>query len=273
MTIRRYLSLDVLPKTRTRAVLALLLFAALSAGLLLAANAPAANIAALVGAEVRTGAGLCLDVHAPDIAKDGGRVQVWACSGQAQQRWSYDSAASAVRISSGLCLDVHAPDMTKNGGRVQVWACNGAQQQQWTPLANGALRNAGGLCLDVHAPDQAKNGGRVQVWQCSGAQQQRFTSSIFNAASPGVAGTGKSSTVAVEPGESVTVEGNTARISNTSTGISGTYNCTCSGTGKCTLASTPSALYCSAADGPTGCKEECTLSSTTTGARPSVVIQ
>jgi hypothetical protein len=134
-----------------------------------------------IGAEIRTGAGLCLDVHAPDVAKNSGRVQAWACHGQPQQRWTYDSAANAVRISSGLCLDVHAPEMTTNGGRVQVWACNGAQQQQWTPHPNGSLRNAGGLCLDVHAPDQAKNGGRVQVWQCNGAQQQRFTSRIFNA--------------------------------------------------------------------------------------------
>ncbi len=132
------------------------------------------------GQVIRTGAGLCLDVHAPDMAKNGGRVQVWNCSGQPQQLWTYDRATSAIRVSSGLCLDVHAAEMTMNGGRVQVWACNGQVQQQWTPMPGGAIRsNRAGLCLDVHAPDQAINGGRVQVWQCSGAQQQRFTSNGF----------------------------------------------------------------------------------------------
>jgi hypothetical protein len=130
------------------------------------------------GAPIRTGAGLCLDVHAPDMGNNGGRVQAWTCHGAPQQTWTYDRAARAVRVASGLCLDVHAPQMTTNGGRVQVWTCNGSPQQQWTP-ANGSLRNAGGLCLDVHAPDQATNGARVQVWQCNGSQQQRFTSSAF----------------------------------------------------------------------------------------------
>ena len=129
---------------------------------------------------IRTGAGLCLDAHASDMAKNGGRVQVWSCNGQPQQRWTYDRATSAIRVSSGLCLDVHAAEMTMNGWRVQVWACNGQVQQQWTPMPGGAIRsNRSGLCLDVHAPDQSINGGRVQVWQCSGAQQQRFTSNGF----------------------------------------------------------------------------------------------
>lgn len=131
------------------------------------------------GAEIRTGASLCLDVHAPDIGNNGGRVQAWACNGAPQQRWTYDAAARAVRVASGLCLDVHAPQATTNGGRVQVWACNGQPQQQWTPGANRSLRNAGGLCLDVHAADQTSNGARVQVWQCNGSQQQRFLSRAF----------------------------------------------------------------------------------------------
>jgi hypothetical protein len=128
---------------------------------------------------ILTGASLCLDVHAPDIGNNGGRVQAWACNGARQQRWTYDAAAHAVRAASGLCLDVHAPEAATNGGRVQVWACNGQPQQQWTPGANRSLRNARGLCLDVHAADQASNGARVQVWQCNGSRQQRFLSRAF----------------------------------------------------------------------------------------------
>ena len=138
-------------------------------------NASGGDVARAKNAVIRTGAGLCLDAHAPAMATNGGRVQAWACNGQRQQRWSYESTRRALRVASGLCLDVHAPEMTTNGGRVQVWVCNGAPQQQWTPFADGSLRNGGGLCLDVHAPDQANNGARVQVWQCNGSQQQRFT--------------------------------------------------------------------------------------------------
>ncbi len=139
---------------------------------------PPASTSVPASAEIRTGAGLCLDVHAPEIGTNGGRVQVWACNGQPQQRWTYDRVASALRVASGLCLDVRA-GINQNGNSVQVWSCNGQGQQQWTPLKNGALRNAGGLCLDVHAPDQAIDGAPVQVWQCNGAQQQRFTSRAF----------------------------------------------------------------------------------------------
>lgn len=131
------------------------------------------------GAIIRTGAGLCLDVHAPEYSTNGGRVQAWSCNGQSQQLWRYDRGTRTLRVSSGLCLDTHTPEMTTNGGRVQVWACHGQVNQQWTPAADGTLRNGGGLCLDVHALDQRKNGARVQVWTCHGAQQQHFTSAAF----------------------------------------------------------------------------------------------
>jgi hypothetical protein len=128
---------------------------------------------------IRTGANLCLDVHAPDIAKNGAKVQVWGCHRQPNQLWAYDRTTRMLRVTGGLCLDVHTPEMTTNGGRVQLWACHGQPNQQWTPAADGTLRNGGGLCLDVHAPDQFKNGGRVQVWACHGAHQQRFSSTAF----------------------------------------------------------------------------------------------
>ena len=123
-------------------------------------------------AALQNAGGLCLDVHAPDIANNGGRVQVWACNGQPQQQWSVKDGA--VVDAAGLCLDVHSPDIANNGGRVQVWECNGQPQQQWR-IENGVLVNAAGLCLDVHAPDIANNGGRVQVWACNGQPQQTWS--------------------------------------------------------------------------------------------------
>ena len=128
---------------------------------------------------IRTGAGLCLDLHASDTAKNGGRIQAWGCNGGANQLWTFDRASRTIRASSGRCLDVDRPQMRTDGGRVQSWDCNGQSQQKWTPMRNGSLRNDGGLCLDVHAPDQHKNGGRVQVWACNGGQQQKFRSGAF----------------------------------------------------------------------------------------------
>ena len=128
---------------------------------------------------IRTGAGLCLDVHAPEVAINGGHVQVWACNNQSQQRWTYNQTTRAVQLASGRCLDADLKQMTTKGGRVQIWACNGQAQQQWEPQPNGALRNGGGLCLDAHAPTQTINGGAVQLWACNGQQQQRFALSVF----------------------------------------------------------------------------------------------
>ncbi len=120
--------------------------------------------------EVRTGVGLCLDAHAPDMATNGGRVQVWQCNAAPQQTWTLDPATRTLRVASGLCLVAQAP---ANGTRVQVWACNDERNQQFVPYPDGSLRSQG-LCLDAHAPDQSTNGGRVQMWQCNGSQQQRF---------------------------------------------------------------------------------------------------
>ncbi|WP_375495716.1 RICIN domain-containing protein [uncultured Nostoc sp.] len=75
------------------------------------------------------GGGKCLDVHAPDMGTNGGKVQVWDCSGQPQQQWTLKD--NALVNGGGKCLDVHAPDMGTNGGKVQVWDCSGQPQQQW----------------------------------------------------------------------------------------------------------------------------------------------
>jgi hypothetical protein len=114
---------------------------------------------AIVNAE-----GMCLDAHERDMNKDGGRVQVWACTDHAAQRWQWGRNGSIVN-RGGKCLEVDAPAMRNNGGRVQVWRCNDEPQQQWR-MKGRAIVNGGGMCLDVHAPDIANNGGRVQVWTC-----------------------------------------------------------------------------------------------------------
>ena len=120
---------------------------------------------------IRSGGGLCLDVHAPDQNRNGATVQLWRCNGSDQQLWTIKWP----RIISlaGKCLDVHAPDLRRNGGRIQVWDCNGSVQQQWR-VANSTIRNQAGKCLDAHLPTIRRDGGRVQVWDCNGTNQQRW---------------------------------------------------------------------------------------------------
>jgi hypothetical protein len=76
----------------------------------------------------------CLDAHAPDAGKNGGRVQTWACNGQPQQRWTfYRSSRTLVNEVAFLCLDADTNTIHENGTKVQLWACNGEDQQVWTP--------------------------------------------------------------------------------------------------------------------------------------------
>ncbi|WP_408951613.1 RICIN domain-containing protein [Lysobacter sp. Hz 25] len=135
---------------------------------------------------ITSGAGLCLDVHAPDQAKDGAKVQVWVCNGSPQQTWVVDEKVGAVISLAGKCLDVQAAKVGIDGTPVQMWDCNRQVQQRWqhktrvrrapsgglfSPMA---LQNAGGKCLDVHAPDQFNNGAKVQIWSCNSEKQQRW---------------------------------------------------------------------------------------------------
>lgn len=120
---------------------------------------------------IRSGAGKCLDVHAPDQYSNGGRVQVWDCNNSLQQTWKLEG--NAIKSGAGKCLDVHAPDQYNNGAQVQVWDCNGALQQQWR-VEGDTIKSGAGKCLDVHAPDQHNNGARVQVWDCNGSVQQTW---------------------------------------------------------------------------------------------------
>jgi hypothetical protein len=124
-----------------------------------------------VASGIRSGAGKCLDVHAPDQHQNGARVQVWDCNHTIQQRWTM--VGNTIRSGAGKCLDVHAPDQHRNGARVQVWDCNNTIQQRWTVVGN-TIRSGAGKCLDVHAPDQRLNGAIVQVWDCNNTVQQTW---------------------------------------------------------------------------------------------------
>ncbi len=112
--------------------------------------------------------GKCLDIHAPDMYKNGAKVQVWKCvSGANNQRWQFKG--KAIINAGGKCLE--ASDMRNNGARVQAWDCNGSPQQTWQKRGQ-LIVNAGGQCLEIESSKMNENGGRAMVWECDQAQQQ-----------------------------------------------------------------------------------------------------
>jgi endo-1,4-beta-xylanase len=73
--------------------------------------------------------GKCLD--APPNATAGTRVQIWDCTGAANQQWTHNSNATITNTQTGLCLDVNGANTT-NGTAAIVWTCHGGTNQRWT---------------------------------------------------------------------------------------------------------------------------------------------
>jgi lysophospholipase L1-like esterase len=114
--------------------------------------------------------GKCMDVNGAGTA-DGTAVQIWGCSGSANQLWS--AYTDGTLRSMGKCLDA-AGWGTANGTKVQLWACHGGANQVWQPY-NGGYRNpASGRCLDVPG-SSTTNGTQLQLWDCHGGSNQRWT--------------------------------------------------------------------------------------------------
>jgi hypothetical protein len=64
-------------------------------------------------------AGLCLDVVGQGTA-NGTAVQLWSCSGNPNQQWTYNG--TTLTVYGDKCLDVTGGG-TANGTRLQIWDC------------------------------------------------------------------------------------------------------------------------------------------------------
>jgi hypothetical protein len=121
------------------------------------------------------GAGKCLDVNG-SVTTPGTLMQIWDCSGSANQVWTH-TASNQLTVYSGstqLCLDAYGKG-TANGTKVDVWTCNGQTNQQWTLNADGSITGVqSGLCLDIANAGTA-NGSAVQLWGCNGQSNQKWT--------------------------------------------------------------------------------------------------
>jgi non-reducing end alpha-L-arabinofuranosidase len=126
------------------------------------------NNAELVGAQSNR----CLDVTGQSTA-NGTAAQLWDCSGNPNQRWTYTSGKQ-LQVYGSKCLDA-ANKGTTNGTSVIVWDCNGQTNQQWNVNADGTITGVqSGLCLDANGAGTA-NGTKVILWACNGGANQRWS--------------------------------------------------------------------------------------------------
>ncbi|GAA1962092.1 hypothetical protein GCM10009838_18630 [Catenulispora subtropica] len=79
----------------------------------------------------------CLDADATNM-RAGGRVQVWACNGQPQQKWFPEYIYGGIiwhnGLNRGLVLDANNDGVQSPatwGDRVQLWTRNAWQNQIW----------------------------------------------------------------------------------------------------------------------------------------------
>ena len=121
------------------------------------------------------GAGKCLDVPGSTTTA-GTQLQIYSCSGQANQTWTRTSSNQLTATVGGqtLCLDASG-NGTSAGTKVVTWSCNGGANQQWTVNSNGTVTGGqSGLCLDVTGASTA-NGALVELWTCNGGSNQQWT--------------------------------------------------------------------------------------------------
>ncbi|WP_327287597.1 endo-1,4-beta-xylanase [Streptomyces sp. NBC_01198] len=127
------------------------------------------------GALHAVGAGKCLDV--PNSSTTAGtQVQIWDCSGGANQAWTRTSSGQLAVYSGGsqMCLDAYN-NQTSPGTKVEIWSCNGGANQQWSVNSNGTVTGTqSGLCLDVTGASTA-NGALAELWTCNGQANQHWT--------------------------------------------------------------------------------------------------
>jgi hypothetical protein len=116
--------------------------------------------------------GRCLDVPNSSTT-NGTQLQLWDCSGQSNQRWTYTSSKQ-LTVYGNKCLDANGQGTT-NGTLAIIWDCNGQANQQWNVNANGTVTGAqSGLCLDANAAGTA-NGTKIILWSCNGQDNQRWS--------------------------------------------------------------------------------------------------
>ena len=122
----------------------------------------------IVGAQ----SGRCVDVPNSTTA-NGTQLQLWDCSGQANQSWTVTSSRQ-LTVLGGKCLDA-LNQGTSAGTQVVTWDCTGQANQQWNVNSNGTISGAqSNLCLDATGQRTA-NGTKLILWTCNGQANQQWS--------------------------------------------------------------------------------------------------
>lgn len=120
---------------------------------------------------------MCLDLHGPDVGKQGGRIQVWKCLGSENQRFIFLPDDGLLVAASGMCLEAVGPD---KGAPVRSFGCDGKEAQIWEARETSEggtafVHKATGRCLDAHGPESKRDGGKIQIWDCFYGNNQRWS--------------------------------------------------------------------------------------------------
>jgi large repetitive protein len=123
----------------------------------------------------------CLDLSAFGTV-NGTKVQLWTCTGAANQVWQPWPDGTLRNPASGRCLDVSAGG-TANGTNVWLWDCiPNAANQLWRPQPDGSWKNpVSGRCLDLNGPSSA-DGTQAWIWDCYSGPGQKWKASLASAA-------------------------------------------------------------------------------------------
>ena len=122
------------------------------------------------GQPIRSQRGMCLDV-ADGRMRPGAAVQLYACHGRENQRFSWGRGGEIVTPNQ-LCLDIQNANQA-DGARLIVWNCSGARNQRWHARGGTIVSQLNGKCMDVFE-GQFRNGQPVVAWGCNGGPNQRW---------------------------------------------------------------------------------------------------
>jgi mannan endo-1,4-beta-mannosidase len=123
------------------------------------------------GAIVGAGSNRCVDVPGSTTA-NGTQVQLWDCSGNANQSWTHSSSGE-LRVYGNKCLDAEG-NGTADGTKAIIWDCHGGTNQRWHVNSDGSITNVhNGKCLDANNRGSV-NGTQIILWTCNGGSNQQW---------------------------------------------------------------------------------------------------
>ena len=170
-------------RRRLSLVFGALLLSVIAGGVMVATGSALASAATVGTATPIVGGQSGGAVDVPNATTTNGtQVQLWDCSGQANQPWTYTSGKQ-LQVYGNKCLDAYGRGTT-NGTPVIIWDCNGQTNQQWNVNSNGTITGVqSGLCLDANGAGTA-NGTKLILWSCNGQSQPAVEPRLMSTPSP-----------------------------------------------------------------------------------------